>query len=220
MVRGLRKKVSVLLMMACILLAFGCGSQKIDEQASEESTQSAEVNVQSSEESTQSAEANVQSSKEEVAQQQVQIPSKPDYGRILFVGDSRTVDIFSESASELSAYSAGNVVVYARDASNHNYLIDTVNAYGFDNFDTLVSWMGANDYGDFASYEGFYDSVLASGKTLILCTVGPTDDNFLVADDRPYYDNERIVSFNEGFSGFELTYVQRIGLPLVSQSLL
>lgn len=238
MVRGIRKKVSVLLMMACILLAFGCGSQKIDEQASEESTQSSEVNVQSSEEntqssevkvqsseestqsaevkvqsqeestqsaevkvqsleeSTQSAEVNVQSSEEEVAQQQVQIPSKPDYGRILFVGDSRTVDIFSESASELSAYSAGNVVVYARDASNHNYLIDTVNAYGFDNFDTLVSWMGANDYGDFASYEGFYDSVLASGKTLILCTVGPTDDNCLAADDRPYYDNERIVSFN------------------------
>ena len=179
MILGITEKISILQMAACIMLSAWCGSQNVADQAAKLAKDTKSNTVVTTE-----------------AAKESQSQKTPTYGRILFVGDSRTVDIFSESASELNAYSAGNIIVYARDASNHSYLESTVNSYGMDNFDTLVSWMGANDYGNFSAYEGFYNSILASGKTLILCTVGPTDDNCLAADDRPYYDNERIVAFN------------------------
>ena len=82
-------------------------------------------------------------------------------------------------------------------------MIAAVNSVGMENFDTLVSWMGCNDYGDFTPYQSFYDSLLQQGKKLVLCTVGPTDDTALANDfDRVYYVNERQVQYNSALSSW------------------
>lgn len=118
------------------------------------------------------------------------------YGRILFIGDSRTVDMFDGGASEIMGGVYNGITVYCRNAAATNFAYEAVNSAGLDNFDTVVFWMGANNYGDFSGYAPLYESILSSGKQLVVCTVGPTQDESLAADDRPYYDNERIVTFN------------------------
>ena len=75
-------------------------------------------------------------------------------------------------------------------------MVEAVQEFGFDNFDTLVSWMGCNDYGNFAKYEPFYNLVLASGKNLVVCTVGPTDDTSLDEEDNTNYLNARELEYN------------------------
>jgi hypothetical protein len=123
-------------------------------------------------------------------------PQVTDYGRILFVGDSRTVDMFDGGAEEIRRGVYNDITVYCRNACQLDYMVSAVQEYGFDNFDTLVSWMGCNDYGNFAKYEPFYDLVLANGKKLVLCTVGPTDDNSLDSEDIPNYLNAREIEYN------------------------
>jgi hypothetical protein len=123
-------------------------------------------------------------------------PQVTDYGRILFVGDSRTVDMFDGGADEIRRGVYNDITVYCRNACQLDYMVSAVQEYGFDNFDTLVSWMGCNDYGNFAKYEPFYDLVLANGKKLVLCTVGPTDDNSLDSEDIPNYLNAREIEYN------------------------
>jgi hypothetical protein len=121
-----------------------------------------------------------------------------EYGRILFVGDSRTIDMFADSDDELSAFEAGDdILVYARHGFGFHYLTEVVEMAGIDNFDTLVTWMGANDGGDFSSYRGYYESLLEKGVTIVVCTIGPTYDDRLAEYDRPYYDNVNMISFNE-----------------------
>ena len=124
-------------------------------------------------------------------------PQKPDYGRIIFTGDSRTVDMFYSDRNEIWGEAFDGIPVYCRDACQSDYMINAVNSYGMDNFDTLVTWMGCNDYGNFSPYESFYNNLLQQGKNIVVCTVGPTDNNTLANDfDREYYTNERQVAYN------------------------
>lgn len=125
------------------------------------------------------------------------VPQKPDYGRIIFTGDSRTVDMFYSDRNEIWGESFDGIPVYCRDACQSDYMINAVNSYGMDNFDTLVTWMGCNDYGNFSPYESFYNNLLQQGKNIVVCTVGPTDNNTLANDfDREYYTNERQIAYN------------------------
>ena len=56
--------------------------------------------------------------------------------------------------------------------------------------------MGCNDDGNFSNYEVHYNGLLNEGKRLIVCTVGPTNDDCLAEWDRGYYDNAREIEFN------------------------
>lgn len=139
-----------------------------------------------------------------------QQPQKPDYGRILYVGDSRSVDLFDGGAEEIRRASFNGITVYCQNACQLSYMEGAVSEVGFDNFDTLVSWMGCNDYGNFAKYEPFYDNVLSQGKNLILCTVGPTDDNALDVDDRYYYDNAREIEYNAALANYAAAHQLKV----------
>ncbi|WP_029233249.1 SGNH/GDSL hydrolase family protein [Butyrivibrio sp. VCB2006] len=128
---------------------------------------------------------------------QTSAPRTVDYGRIIFTGDSRTVDMFYSDRNEIWGESHDGIPVFCRDACQSDYMMNAVNSYGWDNFDTLVTWMGCNDYGNFSPYESFYNSLLANGKQIVVCTVGPTDNNTLANDfDREYYTNERQQAYN------------------------
>ncbi len=124
-------------------------------------------------------------------------PAKPDYGRIVFIGDSRTVDMFSGDVSRIYGELHDGMTVYAEDARDYSFLIEVISSVGTENFDTLVSWMGANDYGNFSNYQPHYEGLLREGKRLILCTVGPTMDSALASDfDRSHYTNDLQIAYN------------------------
>ena len=117
--------------------------------------------------------------------------------RILFIGDSRTIDMFADSDDEMSGYDAGDdIVVFAKHGHGFDYMTKVIKNYGTDNFDVLVTWMGANDHGDFSKYAGYYDGILENGKRMIVCNVGPTDDAGLIANDHPDYENSRMIAYN------------------------
>ncbi len=117
--------------------------------------------------------------------------------RILFIGDSRTIDMFADSNDELTGYDGGDdIVVYARHGYGFDYMKDVISSYGTENFDLLVTWMGANDGGEFQRYGSYYDKLLSQGVKLVVCTVGPTDDGGLVQADHPNYENSRMQAFN------------------------
>ncbi|WP_242840802.1 glycosyl hydrolase 53 family protein [Butyrivibrio proteoclasticus] len=152
------------------------GQQAQDNQTNTDQTQDQQANAEKTQQSSQ--------------------PQQQGYGRILFIGDSRTVDMFDGGATEIMGGVYNGITVYCRNAAATNFAYEAVNSAGLDNFDTVVFWMGANNYGDFSSYAPLYESILSSGKQLVVCTVGPSQDESLEADDRPYYDNERMVAFN------------------------
>ena len=178
-------------------------SKNLSSEADKEKTSDKDSNLNSdnkadnsSEDS--SADTSEQSLQLEPQQETVQAtPQKPDYGRIIFTGDSRTVDMFYSDRDEIWGEAFDGIPVYCRDACQSDYMINAVNSYGMDNFDTLVTWMGCNDYGNFSPYESFYNNLLQQGKNIVACTVGPTDNNTLANDfDREYYTNERQVAYN------------------------
>ena len=124
-------------------------------------------------------------------------PEKTDYGRILFVGDSRTVDMFSADRDKILGEVYDGITVYAEDARSYTFLIETMSSAGTENFDTIISWMGCNDYGNFANYQPHYEGLLREGKRLILCTVGPTLDSGLANDfDKTHYLNDFQIAYN------------------------
>ncbi|SFB83541.1 SGNH/GDSL hydrolase family protein [Butyrivibrio sp. YAB3001] len=123
--------------------------------------------------------------------------TKIDYGRIMFAGDSRSVDMFNGGTNELWDEEHDGIRVFCKDACQSDYMVTAASCLGYDNFDTLISWMGCNDYGNFAPYEAYYNSLLQQGKKLIVCTVGPTEDSYLSNDfDRTNYNNDRQKNFN------------------------
>lgn len=124
-------------------------------------------------------------------------PQTVDYGRIVYTGDSRSVDMFDGGVGEIWYGSYNGITVFCKDACQQDYMINAVNNVGWENFDTLVSWMGCNNYGDFGPYAEFYNYVLSQGKNLILCTVGPTLDSALANDfDRTHYTNDLQIAYN------------------------
>ncbi|WP_022765146.1 hypothetical protein [Butyrivibrio sp. XPD2006] len=119
------------------------------------------------------------------------------YGRILFVGDSRSVDMFSASEERILGQSIDGMTVYCQDAANYNNMVTWIDGYGTDNFDTLVTWMGCNNFGDFSEYGPYYDGLIAKGKTIVACTVGPTvDECLLYGKDYLYYPNANQINYN------------------------
>ena len=129
-----------------------------------------------------------------------------DRGRILFLGDSRTVDMFSDLADHIDGRVEDNIVVYAWNARGYDYMAKTVDEYGHENFDTLVSFMGANDRGYFAPYANYYVTLLQEGKQLVLCTVGPTETEWLSEADSPSYGNEKMLAYNADLLEFAIVY--------------
>lgn len=124
-------------------------------------------------------------------------PKQKGYGRILLVGDSRSVDMFTGDAGEVYGAVYDGITVYCRDAEGFNFLREAVGAHGIDNFDTLLTLMGCNSYGDFSEYGPYYDSLIEQGKTIVVCTVGPTADQYLASEfDKTHYENVRQVQFN------------------------
>ncbi len=129
--------------------------------------------------------------------EQPKAPEKTNYGRILFIGDSRTVDMFSADRESILGEVYDGITVYAEDARSYTFLIETMSAAGTENFDTIISWMGCNDYGDFSNYQPHYEGLLREGKRLILCTVGPTLDSALANDfDKTHYLNDFQIAYN------------------------
>lgn len=124
-------------------------------------------------------------------------------GKIFFVGDSRTVDMFDGNTSEIYDYNAGGIRVFARDGCHCAYLTDVLGSHSMDEFDTLVSWLGCNDNNDAALYEQVYENLISQGKTVIVCTVGPTRDEFLSGDfDTANYPNEKMIAFNRNITAW------------------
>ncbi|MBR0164505.1 MAG: SGNH/GDSL hydrolase family protein [Lachnospiraceae bacterium] len=118
-------------------------------------------------------------------------------GRVLFVGDSRTIDMFADSDQEIRGADASGITVYALHGAACNYLVSVIDSVGRQSFDTLVTWMGANDGGSFAAYETLYNSLLAEGKKIIVCTAGPTQDETLASYDHPRYENSNMIALNQ-----------------------
>ena len=129
---------------------------------------------------------------------------KDNYGRILFIGDSRTVDmLFNDNDGIIINELYDDIVVYARHGHGFNYLKETIEEYGLNSFDTLISWMGANDKGIFDEYELYYEYLLSLNKNIILCTVGPTKDEYLESND---YSNNNMKKYNESLINFSNKY--------------
>lgn len=124
-------------------------------------------------------------------------PPKDGYGRILFVGDSRTVDMFSAEVDRIAGDVYDGITVYAHDGDQYDEMVADVNNAGIDSFDTLVSWMGCNDFGKFGEYGSYYEQLMSQGKNVVVCTVGPTVDECLLDDmDWFYYPNENQIKYN------------------------
>lgn len=118
-------------------------------------------------------------------------------GRVLFVGDSRTIDMFEDSDNSFGPRIYDGIIVYGGHGRKIDFLKASVKDTGLDNFDTLVSWMGANDNGRFAPYGEYYDSLLEQNKKLVICTVGPTDNSSLSESDSESYQNDTMLTFND-----------------------
>ncbi len=132
-------------------------------------------------------------------------------GKIFFVGDSRTVDMFDGNTSEIYDYDAGGIRVFARDGCHCAYLTDVLGNHSMDEFDTLVSWLGCNDNNDAALYEQVYENLISQGKTVIVCTVGPTRDEFLSGDfDTANYPNEKMIAFNRNITAWAGSHGVRV----------
>ncbi len=131
--------------------------------------------------------------------------------RILFIGDSRTIDMFADSDETISGAMHDGITVYAKHGYGFDFMKESVNNFGLENFDVLVCWMGANDHGIFDSYANYYSSLLDNGKTIILCTVGPTDDEHLVSYDHPNYENAMMQKYNESL----LSYAKEKGIKVI-----
>ncbi len=128
---------------------------------------------------------------------------KADYGRMLFVGDSRTVDMFTSETDDIRGEVHDGITVYAHDCYAYDQMIEYINEYGVDNFDTLVTAMGCNSYGDFSQYKTCYNDLLSKGKKIIVCTVGPTADECLANDfDRENYTNDLQIKFNKSLKAW------------------
>lgn len=127
--------------------------------------------------------------------------------RVLFIGDSRTVDLFSSKKHAIKGAVRNNITVYAKDGAGFDYMVDVIDDVGLENFDVVVTWMGANDRGNFSQYRKYYKKLLKTGVRLILCTVGYSDNNKLADEgDELYYNNNIMCRFNTSLKKFAKKY--------------
>ena len=135
---------------------------------------------------------------EQTAEAEQETETPPEEHRLIFVGDSRTIDLFADSDNSLEGVVHDDVLVYALHGAPFPYLESIVDVINVNNNDTLVTWMGANDSGDYAPYCALYGRLLEKGVRLIVCTVGPTgSDQAEVWYNEPY-DNKYMQQFNTG----------------------
>ena len=169
-----------------------------EESSKEASTEATSASSEAATEASSEAAAEATSAEQQTETAAAETDKKTEgYGRILFVGDSRTVDMFSAEAEEIRGGVYNGIPVYCKNGCKYQYMVDAVNEYGMDNFDTLVSWMGCNDFGEFSPYGPYYDQLIAAGKQVVVCTVGPTQDEYLLDDmDWYYYPNANQIKFN------------------------
>ena len=124
--------------------------------------------------------------------QVVPLPGK----KVMFIGDSRTIDMFSASDSQYSGVVKDSITVYAKNGGGYGYFNNVINKYDVDDFDIIIVWMGANDRGKFENYKTPYKKLLDKGKTLILCTAGPTNNAALDGEDTWRCSNSLMKSYN------------------------
>lgn len=180
------------------------GSAETKDKASSETSESAALEKSGSEQTQNTPEgtpkdeaSNESQSNAESAEAKKAAPAVQGYGRMVFVGDSRSVDMFSADVNEISGETYNGITVFCIDGGNYDDMVNYISGYGTDNFDTLVSWMGCNDFGNFSQYGPYYDQLLAQGKQIVVCTVGPTKDECLLDDmDWYYYPNSNQINYN------------------------
>ena len=117
--------------------------------------------------------------------------------KIVFVGDSRTVDMFSAVKTQLKGKKRDNMYVYAMDGGTYEYMVKVLRKVDLQKGDILVSWMGCNDRGDFSHYKDYYNKLRKRGVNLIIGTIGYSDVNGMADEgDYLYYNNWVIQEFN------------------------
>ena len=119
-----------------------------------------------------------------------------DYGRIFFIGDSRTVDIFDGEGYEIYDLNQGGVRVFAENGKGYDYLVEILGRYDSE-YDTVVTWLGCNDHYNIEQYKTYYEGLLARGINLVICNVGPTANECLDEWDSTRYRNEDMAAFNQ-----------------------
>ncbi|WP_026498590.1 SGNH/GDSL hydrolase family protein [Butyrivibrio sp. WCD2001] len=119
--------------------------------------------------------------------------------KVLFIGDSRTVDMFSAKRHEIKGEVHNNITVYAKDGASFGYMKNTLKKVNLSDYDLVVSWMGANDRGNFKKYSSYYKKLnKKKGVNLVLCTIGYSDDRKLGdIGDILYYNNGIMQSYNK-----------------------
>ena len=203
-------RIGTAFLLAGFLFTAGCGTEEAATSAIvSEISEEEMASVSSTEESGSAKEAVVTPSVVTAEETAAPVPSIRDQ-RVLFLGDSRTIDMFADSDDELAGAVVDGITIYARHGHGYSYMADVIGSYGVDNFDVLISWMGGNDHGHFERYGPFYDNLLAAGKTLILCTVGPTADEHLLGEDTKYYTNERMVRYNNDLIAYANSHGIRV----------
>ena len=160
--------------------------EKASEQASKE-----ESKPSASEEAT-----NEPAVTEAEPEQNVSAQEPKDYGNIIFVGDSRTVDIFDADAFEVYDRNEGGVRVFAHNGKGHEYLLEILSHIGW-GCDTVITWLGCNDHYNIELYKQTYEEILSKDMNLVICNVGPTVNENLDEWDSTRYRNEDMVAFNE-----------------------
>ncbi len=125
-----------------------------------------------------------------------------DNVRKLFIGDSRSVDMFSAKKGEINGKVYNNITVYAKDGATYGYLKSTLKKVKLKNYDVVVSWMGANDHGNFEKYQSYYKKLnKKKNLNLILCSLGYSDNRKLGdIGDCLYYNDGIMQRFNQGLN--------------------
>lgn len=119
-------------------------------------------------------------------------------GRVIFVGDSRTIDMFADSDDPIDGAVHDGIIVHARHGHAVDYFKSVMESVKPVAGDMVVSFMGANDRGAFGPYGEIYNSLLAQGVKLVVCTIGPCATG--AGYDNQYYDayhNIKMTTFNE-----------------------
>ena len=217
MKKGVRKALEICLMGVILFVLSACSGgyeEKKDTPVSmQEKDESAELEVQmeprpaeeEQEIQTVSEEKieNTENTAEKIDEEKNTDDTKPKpkanskYGRILYVGDSRTIDMFEDSDKNIYNEVHDGIVVYGGHSQGLHFMDIAVEFYGMNNFDTLLSSMGGNENGNFEKYPEFYEKLIEQGKNVIVCTVGPTDESYLQGSDIENYPNELIDKYNE-----------------------
>lgn len=158
---------------------------------------------QPSKEQTPEAEPEREAQPQEISQE------KKDYGRIIFIGDSRTVDIFDAEGYEVYDRNEGGVRVFAENGKGYDYMMELLDRYD-ESYDTVITWLGCNDHYNIQLYKTAYEALLARGINLVICNVGPTINENLDEWDSTRYRNEDMEAFNREITAWAQEHGVRV----------